>query len=235
MFVGGAPLPRPLVEAFLADRVALVNGYGMSEAGTVVHMPIDRAAIAAHPEAIGRPAPLIETRIVGADGMEAAPGATGELWVRGPSVTPGYWQRPAETAASFTNGWFRTGDLVRRDADGFISVVDRLKDMYISGGENVYPAEVESVLLALPGVADAAVVGVADPKWGEVGVAVVSLRPEAGLTVAEIGQHCAARLARYKCPARIVIAETIPRTAAGKLQKHLLRASLDNAQPWSTP
>ena len=231
IFLGGAPPPQALIEAFLGDGVALVNGYGMSEAGTVAHIPIDRAAIAAHPSAIGLPAPLLETRIVGLDGIDVADGEAGELWIRGPSVTPGYWQRPAETAAAFIDGWLRTGDLVRRAADGFLSVVDRLKDMYISGGENVYPAEVEAALLALTGIADAAVVGVPDARWGEVGVAVIVAPAGQRVTEAEIRAHCTARLARYKCPARLVFAESIPRTPAGKVQKHLLRQTLDLSEP----
>ena len=226
IFLGGAPLPQPLIEAWLADGVPLVNGYGMSEAGTVVHMPIDMDAIRQHPGAIGLPAPLQEIRIVGEGGIDAPPAEVGELWLRGPAVTPGYWRQPAATAAAMTDGWLHTGDLVRRDADGFLSVVDRLKDMYISGGENVYPAEVENVLLAHDGIADAAVIGVPDARWGEVGVAFIVLRSGAKLNETDVLDHCAGRLARYKCPARLVFVPAIARTASGKVQKHVLRAGL---------
>jgi fatty-acyl-CoA synthase len=226
IFLGGAPLPRPLLEAWLADGVPLVNGYGMSEAGTVVHMPIDIETIRDHPGAIGLPAPFQEIRIVGAGGIDVPDGEVGELCLRGPAVTPGYWRQPEGSAAAMTDGWFHTGDLVRRDAGGFLSLVDRLKDMYISGGENVFPAEVENVLLGLDGIADAAVVGVSDPRWGEVGVAFVALKHGANLSETSIRDHCAGRLARYKCPARLVFVPAIARTASGKVQKHVLRAGL---------
>ena len=226
IFLGGAPLPKALVDVYLADGVRLVNGYGMSEAGTVAHMPLDAAMIAEHPTAIGKPAPLISARIVDRAGRDVADDSVGELWIKGPSVTPGYWRQPSTTAAAFTDGWFHTGDLVRRNAAGFISIVDRLKDMYISGGENVYPAEVEAALLAMPGIADAAVISARDQRWGETGIAAVVRVSGATLAEDEILAHCATRLARYKCPSRVVFATAIPRTASGKVQKHLLRAAI---------
>ena len=146
--------------------MTLVNGYGMSEAGTVMHMPIDRDAVRLSAGAVGLPAPHIEVRLVG--GADVPDGEVGEVWLRGPSVTPGYWRRPEETAAAFSDGWYRTGDLAQRGPDGFYRIVDRLKDMYVSGGENVYPAEVEAALLAHPDVADAAVLGVARFTLGRV-------------------------------------------------------------------
>ena len=235
IFVGGAPLSRSLVDAYQADGVPLVNGFGMSEAGTVIHMPIDAAAIRENPGAIGRPAPFMGTRVVGQDGRDASDGQIGELWIRGPAVTPGYWRRPDETAAAFTAGWYRTGDLVRRDAAGIFTLVDRLKDMFISGGENVYPAEVEGVLLSHPAVADVAVIGVPDPRWGECGLAAIVVRPGAVPDDADIHRHCAERLARYKCPARVVFTDAIPRTASGKVQKHLLRQTLAPHDQEETP
>lgn len=225
IFIGGAPLPPPLVEAYLADGVALVNGYGMSEAGTVLHMPIDHQAISTRHGSVGFPAPLIDVKIVMSEGGDVKPGEVGELWIRGPSISKGYWNKPDQTAAAFVDGWFRTGDLVRCDDDGFHIIADRLKDMYISGGENVYPAEVEAALLSHEGVAEVAVVGVADEKWGEVGVAYVVARDANSLTEEALLTHCRSRLATYKRPARIKFLNAIPRNAAGKPLKHVLRAN----------
>ncbi|MBB6219681.1 AMP-binding protein [Rhizobium leguminosarum] len=223
LFVGGAPLTQALIESYLADGVALVNGYGMSEAGTVLHVPIDRRAVQDNPGSVGLPAPLLDIRIVGEDGRDVGEGEIGEFWLRGPAVTPGYWNKPRETAAAFSDGWYRTGDLGRREANGFYRIVDRLKDMYISGGENVYPAEVEAALASHPDILDVAVVGIPDVRWGECGVAYVVLRPGAAATAETIAGHCVERLAAFKRPARILFVETIPRTASGKVQKHVLR------------
>lgn len=223
IFIGGAPLSPALIEAFLTDGIPLVNGYGMSEVGTAIHMPLDRDMIAAHPGSVGFPAPLLEVRLVAEDGRDVADGEVGEIWLRGPSVTPGYWNKPEETAKAFSGDWYRSGDLGRRDADGLIHVPDRLKDMYISGGENVFPAEVEAVIGTHPEVLDVAVIGVPDERWGECGLAFVVMAGEARAD--EILNHCAARLASYKRPARVVFLKAIPRTASGKAQKHILRQS----------
>lgn len=222
IFVGGAPLSPALIEAFLEDGIPLVNGYGMSEAGTAIHMPIDAGMVAAHPGAVGFPAPLLDIRLVDERGVDVADGEVGEIWLRGPSVTSGYWNRPEETARAFAGDWYRTGDIGRRDESGVIRVPDRLKDMYISGGENVFPAEVEAVIGAHPGVRDVAVIGMPDPRWGECGVAFIVSDSTDG---EEILAYCAQNLARYKRPARIVFVEAIPRTASGKAQKHILRAA----------
>jgi fatty-acyl-CoA synthase len=223
IFVGGAPLSPDLIEAFLADGVKLINGYGMSEAGSVLHVPIDEGVIRASLGSVGLPAPLLELRIVAADGQDVVDGGVGELWLRGPALTPGYWNKPAETAAAFTDGWYRTGDLVRRDGNGFFHIVDRLKDMFISGGENVYPAEIEAALLAHPAVLEAAVIGVADPRWGEACIAFVVARPGSALADAELAAHCESRLARYKRPRQFALVDAIPRTASGKALKQELR------------
>lgn len=222
IFIGGAPLSPALIETFLEDGIPLVNGYGMSEAGTAIHMPLDRDAVARYPGSVGFPAPLLAVRLVGEDGQDVRDGEVGEIWVKGPSVTPGYWNKPDETARAFVGDWYRTGDLGRRDEGGVIHVPDRLKDMYISGGENVFPAEVEAVIGAHPKVRDVAVLGLPDPKWGECGVAfIVAL--DVPPSPEEILAHCAERLASYKRPARIVFLDQIPRTASGKAQKHILR------------
>jgi len=222
IFLGGAPLAPALIERFLAFGVPLVNGYGMSEAGTAIHVPLDRDMIRRSAGAVGLPAPHMAVRLV-ADGRDVPDGAVGEIWLRGPSVTPGYWNRPAETAAAFEDGWFRTGDLARREPNGFYRIVDRLKDMYVSGGENVYPAEVEAALTLHPDVADAAVLGIPDDRWGETGLAFVVLHSGGKAGTDGLLAHCRNHLARYKCPSRVVVLDALPRSAAGKLLKPALR------------
>ncbi len=135
----------------------------------------------------------------------------------------GYWKRPEATAEAFAGGWFHTGDLARRDADGDLYIVDRKKDMIISGGENIYPAEVENAIFEMPQVAEAAVVGIPDPTWGEAGCAVVALKPETSLTAEEVAGFLKGRLARYKVPRRVVFVDRLPRNAAGKVLKNVLR------------
>jgi fatty-acyl-CoA synthase len=222
VFLGGAPLSPALIDRFLAFGVPLVNGYGMSEAGTVMHVPIDRQAVSASAGAVGYPAPYIDVRLVGAGG-DVGPGETGEVWVKGPSVTPGFWKQDELASAAFTDGWYRTGDLARIDPNGQYRIVDRLKDMYVSGGENVYPAEVEAVLMGDPQVADAAVIGMPDPRWGETGIAFVVARTGTAFDAARLLARCSERIARYKCPSRVVTVAAIPRNAAGKILKPILR------------
>jgi fatty-acyl-CoA synthase len=167
---------------------------------------------------------VVGVRIVGDDGEDVGDGEVGDLLFAGPGVTPGYWNDAEATRAAFTaDGWLRSGDLARRDSDGFYWVAGRRKEMFISGGENVYPAEVENVLAGHPAVAEAAVVAAPDPRWGEVGCAFLRLaegRPRPA--EAELRAFCRARLAAYKVPASFEYVEDFPRTAAGKVQKHLL-------------
>jgi fatty-acyl-CoA synthase len=167
-----------------------------------------------------------EVRIVDEDGNDVGVDEVGELWTRGPNITPGYWNRPDATADAFVDGWLRTGDAARMDDEGFIYIVDRWKDMYISGGENVYPAEVENAVYQLPQIAEAAVVGVPDPKWGESGVAVVVLKEGAELDQATLIAHCVERLAKFKVPARMHVIDALPRNATGKVLKRELRTLL---------
>jgi fatty-acyl-CoA synthase len=143
--------------------------------------------------------------------------------VQGPNVTTGYWQDPGATADAFVDGWLRTGDIAVVDDEGYLTIVDRLKDMYISGGENVYPAEVEQAIHSHPSVAECAVIGVPDERWGEVGRAVVTLRDGAGLTEAELVAHLEGRLARYKVPRSVVFVDELPHNASGKLVKSRLK------------
>ncbi|WP_042693104.1 AMP-binding protein [Azospirillum sp. B506] len=220
---GGAPNPPALVRRFLDEGVPMADGYGSSEGGTVLGMPVgDLSRIAAKAGSAGLPPASVRLRLVDDADNDVADGEVGEILVRGPNVSPGYWNRPAGTDAG-TEGWFRTGDTARRDGDGFYYIVDRKKDMFISGGENVYPAEVEAALLELDTVAEACVIGIADPQWGEVGCAFIVPRAGCSVTEQEIVEHCRGRLARFKTPKRIVIANALPRTASGKLRKNLLR------------
>ena len=236
IFVGGSPVSAQLIQAWLAAGVPLVNGFGMTEAGTVMHMPLDREAVRANPGSIGLPAPFLEIRLVDAAGNDVPEGTPGELWLRGPSVTHGYWTASAGDGP-FADGWYRTGDVLRREPNGFYTLIDRLKDIYISGGENVYPGEVEAVLAGHPAVREVAVFGVPDERWGESGIAHVVLVEGAGIDLQTLLAHCEARLARFKRPQRIVLVETIPRTASGKALKYLLReahAAAANADPDSS-
>jgi fatty-acyl-CoA synthase len=220
--VGGAPMPVPLLKAWEARGVALQQGYGMTETSPAV-LTLDRDDAVRKAGSSGKPVLHTEVRIVRPDGSDAGAGELGELWVRGPNVTPGYWNRPDANASSFTDGWLHTGDAARIDDEGFYTIVDRWKDMYISGGENVYPAEVENVLHQLGAIAEAAVIGVPNAQWGESGMAVIAVKPGHAITEAEIHAHCAANLARFKCPALIQFVAALPRNATGKIHKPTLR------------
>ena len=220
---GGAPLPDVLVERFAARGARVCNGYGMTETGPTAFVAAPEDALAKI-GSVGKPQMLLEARIVDAEGRDVGEGESGEIWMRGPGLTPGYWRRPEETAKALTaDGWLKSGDIGRRDADGCYYVAGRIKEMYISGGENVYPAEVENVLARHPAVLEAAIIGVADEKWGEVGHAFVQLRPDAAsISAAEVIQFCRANLAGYKTPRYVSFVDDFPRTPAGKIRKHLL-------------
>ncbi len=217
---GGVPALE-LLQLWDTKGVVMQQAYGGTELGpAVATMPRD--AVAAHPTSCGRAVPHTHVRLVTDDGREAATGEVGEVHIAGPSVTPGYWRRPAGTG--FSDGWFLTGDAARRDEEGFFYLVDRVKDMYKSGGENVYPAEVERMIAEHPDVVEVGIVGVPDPRWGEVGAAYVVTRGGATLTLADIEAHCAGRLARYKLPKSLVLrSDELPRNSTGKVQKQLLR------------
>ena len=224
IFTGGAPNPAADILWWLAQGVRMVDGFGMTEAGTVLGMPVEADQIALKAGSAGLAAPTIGLRIVGGDDRDVAAGEPGEIWLSGPSITSGYWNRPEETARAFTaDGWFRTGDIGRRDDEGFVTLVDRRKDMFISGGENVYPVEIEMALLDHPAIAEAAVIGVADQRWGEVGRAFVVVKPGCVVDPADLASHCGSRIARYKVPKEFLLTQALPRTASGKIQKHILR------------
>ncbi|XTR51996.1 class I adenylate-forming enzyme family protein [Pseudarthrobacter sp. So.54] len=225
--VGGAPMPAPLLRIWHRRGVALSQGYGLTEASpNVLCLPNEDAARMVGYS--GKPYPHVAVAV--ADPVTGAVldgAATGELLVGGPGVFAGYFRDPAATAAVLAGDWLRTGDLVERDAEGYIKVLDRLKDIFISGGENVAPAEVEAVLLAHPAVAQAAVVGVEDARWGETGVAFVVVRPGLATDGQELLDHCAALLAPFKVPARIEMVGALPRTALNKVLRARLRQQLE--------
>jgi len=219
---GGAPMPPTLIERFRRLNVRLCNGMGMTETGPTAFL-MDPADAWRKGDSVGKPQLLCRARIVDRNGCDVADGEVGDLLFAGPGVTPGYWRDEEASRAAFTeDGWLRSGDLACRDADGFYYVVGRQKEMFISGAENVYPAEVEHVLAAHPAVADAAVVGEPDARWGEVGKAYVQLARGAEAQASELRDFCRERLAAYKVPQRFVFVRDFPRTSAGKIQKHLL-------------
>jgi fatty-acyl-CoA synthase len=224
--IGGAPNPKAQSERFVGAGVRISEGFGMSETGSNFAMPAhDPATLLRKAGSCGLPLLTVETKIVDEDGNEVPTGERGELWVRGPSVGMGYWNQPELSAKAFIEGgWFVTGDAAMMDEEGFFYIVDRKKDMYISGGENVYPAEVEAALAELTEIGECAVVGVPNERWGEVGRAYVIPVPGKSITPEAVIAHCAARLAKFKVPQTAVITDAIPRTASGKVQKHLLRA-----------
>ena len=232
LVTGGAPNPAANIRRWADAGVNMIDGFGMTEVGTAFAIPMgDLELIKAKAGSAGLPSLLLRTRLVGDDGQEInEPGVPGEIRMKGPNVTPGYWKQPEATAKAFDeDGWFRSGDIATRDKDGFYYLVDRLKDMFVSGGENVYPAEVENVIAELDAVSESAVIAMPDDQWGEVGLAYVVPVPGADVDPQAVIDHCRARLARYKAPKKVVIAESLPRTASGKLQKNILRERLAKA------
>jgi fatty-acyl-CoA synthase len=221
--VGGAPCALTIMEAWSERGVSLTQGFGMTETSPACIF-LDPGDALRKIGSTGKALMHTEFRIVDEEGADCAPDQVGELWVAGPNITPGYWNKPEATASSFEGRWLKTGDAARIDDEGFVYIVDRWKDMYISGGENVYPAEVENVLYQLPQVAEAAIIGVPNDRWGEVGLAVIALKPGAELERAELVEHCVERLAKFKVPNDIAIVEALPRNATGKVLKRELRA-----------
>ncbi|MFA6956314.1 MAG: long-chain fatty acid--CoA ligase [Thermoanaerobaculia bacterium] len=219
---GGAPLPTYIIEAYQKRGVVFRQGYGMTEVGVNCFSMTNEDSYR-KVGAIGRPMMYTAARLTRDDGSECGADEVGELWFRGPHVSAGYWNNPEATAASYmSDGWFCTGDSARRDADGFYSIAGRKKEMFISGGVNVYPAEIEAELLQHPTVSDAAVIGIADPKWGEVGAAFVVAAPGTTIDVASLEAWLGERLNRIKIPKRWTILDALPRTPYGKVEKHRL-------------
>lgn len=221
---GGAPCPLPMIE-FLNERgVPFIEAFGMTETAPLVSI-LDSAHATSKAGSIGRVAMHVEGRIVDDNDRDVPASTVGELVLRGPNIFAGYWMRPDATSEAFRGGWFHTGDLGRMDEEGYITLVDRKKDMIISGGENVYPIEVEQVLFQHPGVVDAAVIGGPDPRWGERVVAVVVADPAAcqAPEPEELVAWCRTHLAHFKCPREVHLVDELPRNATGKLLKTVLR------------
>lgn len=235
VFYGAAPMPpaalRRTMEAL--PGCGFVQGYGMTESCLATMLPADCHVAQSNPEggmdrlrSAGRELPLTELRIASESGEEQPVGAVGEIQLKGPSITSGYWNNFEKTKELFTDGWLRTGDLAFRDKDGFVHIVDRIKDMIITGGENVYSSEVENVLAAHDAIEQCAVVGIADEKWGERVHAVIVLKPGMTLSEAEIMEYCHKYLSPYKCPRGVSFFDNLPLSPAGKVLKTVLRDAL---------
>jgi fatty-acyl-CoA synthase len=219
---GGSSLPPSLVADFAGKGIVIQQGFGMTETGPTVFI-ITREEAVRKAGSVGKPVLHTDVRILDRDGTELGPNEVGELCIRGGNVTTGYWNRPEATAEALVDGWLHSGDAARYDEEGFYHIVDRWKDMFISGGENVYPAEVENVIYQHPAVAEVAVIGVPHPRWQEVGRAVVVVKEEQSLAETEVIEFCQGKLARYKIPKSVVFVDALPRTAAGKVLKRELQ------------
>jgi fatty-acyl-CoA synthase len=222
LLCGGAPVPDATIRRYTSRGLTFIQGYGMTETSPGALL-LDAEHAQAKAGSAGVPHFFTDVRVVGPDGAQAGPGERGEIIVAGPNVMAGYWGQPDASAAVLADGWLASGDVGTVDEDGYVSVVDRIKDVIISGGENIYPAEVENALLSHPAVADCGVIGTPDGRWGEVGRAVVVLRAGENASEADILGFLDGRLARYKIPKSVHFAAGLPRTATGKILKKQLR------------
>ncbi|SFQ70233.1 acyl-CoA synthetase [Amycolatopsis rubida] len=222
LLCGGAPCPLPVIEFYEDKGLTFVEGFGMTELSPAA-LVLESAFVRSHAGSVGRPFLHVEARIVDERDDDVPTGTVGELVLRGPNVFAGYWGLPEASAETLRGGWFHSGDLARCDADGFVTLVDRKKDMIISGGENVYPIEVEQVLHRHPDIADVAVIGAPDPQWGETVVAVVVPAGDS-LDGDAVIAYCRERIAAFKCPRRVEVVDELPRNATGKLLKRELRS-----------
>jgi fatty-acyl-CoA synthase len=218
----GAPVPLPTLRTWLARGVVMQQAYGMTEAAPGCTV-LDSADAERKVGSAGQPVFFADLRVIRPDGTDAAAGEVGEVIVSGPNIMPGYWNDPERTAEVLVDGWYRTGDAGSLDADGFLYIRDRYRDLIISGGENVYPAEVESALLEVPGVLEAAVIGVPDDTWGEVGLALLVVSADGPAEPSAIVATLRDRLAGFKIPAHIRFVDELPKTATGKIRKSGLR------------
>lgn len=222
MISGGASCPTPVFERFFEKNVLFKTGYGLTEAGPNTFWLPD-ADVRRKMGSVGKPLFHIDVRIMNDEGQECAPDEVGQLLIRGPHVIPGYWNNPQATAETIIDGWLHTGDLARCDEEGYFYIVGRSKDMIISGGENIYPAEVESTMLGHPAVSEVALIGIPDPRWSEVGRAIVVLKAGHHAHERELIAHVTQHLASYKAPKSIIFVSELPKTAAGKVDKKALR------------
>ncbi len=220
--IGGAPCAEAILKTWSGRGVSMIQGWGMTETSPG-GIGLDAADAERKLGSAGKPLMHTEVKVVDDDGNELPWGEVGELYIRGPNITPGYWNKPEATEDSFDGDWLKTGDAARFDDEGFVYIVDRWKDMYISGGENVYPAEVENVIYQLPQIAEAAVIGVPDERWGETGKVFISLKEGQSIEEKEIIEHCLKNLAKFKVPQSVEFIELLPRNATGKVLKRELR------------
>jgi fatty-acyl-CoA synthase len=218
---GGSPLPPSLVQAYAEHGIIIQQGFGMTETGPTVFL-VPKADAVRKAGSVGKPVLHTDVCIMDRKLNKLGPNEVGELCIRG-NITSGYWKQPEKTAEAIIDGWLHSGDAARYDEEGFYYIVDRWKDMYISGGENVYPAEVEAVLYQMPAIAEVAVIGVPDPKWQEVGKAVVAVKEGHTLSQQELLDFCQGRLARYKIPKSVAFVDRLPRNDIGKVMKTTLR------------
>ncbi|PQA87678.1 AMP-binding protein [Hyphococcus luteus] len=232
IFTGGAPHPAANIRAWLKDGISIVDGFGMSEAGTVFGMPVDRKIIDRYAGSAGLATPRVQSRIVDADGKDVATGEPGELLLKGDNIAAGYWRREQETKDAFDeDGWFKTGDIARVNEEGFHWLVDRRKDMFISGGENVYPAEIEAVVAEISQVKECAMVGVPHEKWGEAGHLFWAGHENVDLSHDDIRAALNDKVARYKLPKHYSRIAELPRNGAGKVLKNVLRDMARQEKP----
>jgi fatty-acyl-CoA synthase len=222
LIVGGEALPIDVINTWHNKGVPIRQGYGLTEVGPNV-ISLNHEDATKKLGSIGTPNFYIDTKIIDDNGNTLSGEGTGEFLLKGPNVTPGYWKNDDATKETIKDGWFSTGDVVARDEEGFIFVVDRIKNMYISGGENVYPAEVEHSLRQHPEITEAAIIGVPDDKWGEVGKAFIVKSKESKLSEEDIKNYCLERLAKYKIPKHIQFIDTLPTNDAGKIDRKKLK------------
>jgi len=215
---GGSSCPIPLIQGYAARGLEFRQGYGLTEVGVNCFSLAPEDALR-KAGSVGRPVFHSRARVVDDEDRDVSPGEVGELVLAGPHVCSGYWRRPEATSEAYRHGWWHTGDLVRCDSEGYYFIIGRKKDLFISGGENIYPAEVEGVIVTHPGVLEVAVIPQPDPRWGEVGLAVVVPRVPGSLSAEDVLNYCEGKLARYKLPRTIRFAEALPRNAMGKVMK----------------
>jgi fatty-acyl-CoA synthase len=220
-FTGGERVPKVMLKEYYRKGITISQIFGQTEASTITFLSPDDAVLKIG--SVGLPVFHGEVRIVDKTGRDVSPGEVGEIIIKGPTLMSGYWNRPDLTAETIRDGWLYTGDLARTDEEGYVFIIDREKDMYISGGENVYPAEVEKVLHTHPKILDAGIVGVPDEKWGEVGKAFVVLKSGETMGSEEVFEFLKGKVAKYKIPRHVEFVEELPKTASGKIQKFVLK------------
>jgi fatty-acyl-CoA synthase len=228
-FTGGERVPKTMLKEYYRKGITISQIFGQTEASTITFLSPDDAVLKIG--SVGLPVFHGEVRIVDKMGKDVSPAEVGEIIIRGPTLMSGYWNRPDLTSETIRDGWLYTGDLAKTDEEGYVYIVDREKDMYISGGENIYPAEIEKVLHSHPKIFDAGIVGVPDEKWGEVGKAFIVIKPGETMSNGEIFEFLKGKVAKYKIPKYVEFIEELPKTASGKIQKFLLKERHNKAKP----